>query len=140
MFEKEDQEALQEGLPTLSPRPIAGVTNHEPQGAIRKRPIGTANVQGKTIVGNPKPVVVRAAPAVAKREAVVAVGSENLGQSKAVLPVRPKFEEAHRRRTIYLENSLDSKVQQICKSHLTYRSMSSLIQAALLDFIKSKKM
>ena len=52
------------------------------------------------------------------------------------MPKRPRFEESHRRRTIYLENKLDHKVQAICASHPLHRSMTGLIYAALTEYIQ----
>ena len=56
------------------------------------------------------------------------------------MPKRPRFEESHRRRTIYLENKLDYKVQAICASHPLHRSMTGLIHAALTEYIQTHQL
>ena len=68
------------------------------------------------------------------------VASEEPKQVQSALPKRPRFEESHRRRTIYLENKLDYKVQDICASHPTHRSMTGLIYAALTEYIQTHQL
>ena len=72
--------------------------------------------------------------------ATVNVASEEPNQVQSALPKRPRFEESHRRRTIYLENKLDYKVQAICASHPTHRSMTGLIYAALTEYIQTHQL
>ena len=72
--------------------------------------------------------------------ATVNVVSEEPKQVQSVLPKRPRFEESHRRRTIYLENKLDYKVQAICASHPLHRSMTGLIHAALTEYIQTNQL
>ena len=74
------------------------------------------------------------------RLATVSVASEEPKQVQSALPKRPRFEESHRRRTIYLENKLDYKVQAICASHPTHRSMTGLIYAALTEYIQTHQL
>ena len=104
-------------------------------GTVRRRPIGRPVVVGTS---KSKPVIVKA-----KDSALVKVSLPKQDGGFVALPAlqgRPKFEDCHHRRTIYLENGLDSKVQQICKTHSVYRSMSLLIQAALSEFFQAKKL
>ena len=104
-------------------------------GTVRRRPIGRPVVVGTS---KSKPVIVKA-----KESALVKVSLPKQEDGYVAFPAlqrRPKFEDCHRRRTIYLENGLDTRMQQICKTHSVYRSMSLLIQAALSEFFKAKKL
>ena len=74
------------------------------------------------------------------RLAAVSVASEEPTQVQPPLAKRPRFEESHRRRTIYLENKLDYKVQAICASHSIHRSMTGLIHAALTEYIQTHQL
>ena len=72
--------------------------------------------------------------------AAVSVVLEEPTQVQPPLTKRPRFEESHRRRTIYLENKLDCKVQAICASHPIHRSMTGLIYAALMEYIQTHQL
>ena len=72
--------------------------------------------------------------------AAVGVAPEEPTQVQPPLAKRPRFEESHRRRTIYLENKLDYKVQAICASHSIHRSMTGLIHAALTEYIQTHQL
>ena len=74
------------------------------------------------------------------RLAAVSVALEEPTQVQPPLMKRPRFEESHRRRTIYLENKLDYKVQAICASHSIHRSMTGLIHAALMEYIQTHQL
>ena len=74
------------------------------------------------------------------RLAAVSVAPEEPTQVQPPLTKRPRFEESHRRRTIYLENKLDYKVQAICASHPSHRSMTGLIHAALTEYIQTHQL
>lgn len=100
---------------------------------VGRRPIGSSVVVGTS---KSKPVIVKEST-LAK---VIIPKQEDGLTALPALQRRPKFEDCHRRRTIYLENGLDSRVQQICKTHSVYRSMSLLIQAALSEFFEAKKL
>lgn len=105
---------------------------------VRRRPIGRPVVVN---AGKAKPVVVKAKESIPAQEpSVKAPEPEVRAAALPALQRRPKFEECHNRRTIYLAHDLDSKVQQICKTHPVYRSMSLLIQAALSEFFEAKKL
>ena len=74
------------------------------------------------------------------RLAVATVALEELAQVQSSPSKRPRFEESHSRRTIYLENKLDYKVQAICASHPIHRSMTGLIHAALTEYIQTHQL
>lgn len=74
------------------------------------------------------------------RLVAVSVVPEEPTQVQSPISKRPRFEESHRRRTIYLENKLDYKVQAICASHPTHRSMTGLIYAALTEYIQTHQL
>ena len=102
---------------------------------VRRRPIGSSVVVGTS---KSKPVIVKVKESTLAK--VIIPKQEDGLTALPALQGRPKFEDCHRRRTIYLENGLDSRVQQICKTHSVYRSMSLLIQAALSEFFEAKKL
>lgn len=105
-----------------------------PKYPLRKRPIGNVSLKDNVSVGRPKISI----PMAKMPKPVV---TETASATPAAPNIkRARFEETHRRRTIYFENTLDKKVQQICAYHSTYRSMTQLIEAALLSFIAQQKL
>ena len=122
----------------LAPRKIV-----VPKGA-RPVPVGHVTVKKRIVDENVAATDTKEKNPITQPErprlAVATVASEEPKQVQPALPKRPRFEESHRRRTIYLENKLDYKVQDICASHPTHRSMTGLIYAALTEYIQTHQL
>ncbi len=137
-------------------------------GNIRRNPLGGGRFRERDDANGPKRVVVpkgaKPVPVVAAvKLAVKEENSKQMEESAQIVNTRPnvpgipasasytlpenqpmskrpRFEESHRRRTIYLENKLDYNVQAICASHPLHRSMTGLIHAALTEYIQTHKL